>query len=62
MMIINQEMFGLIAEGTTRTDAEKRLAVIERKLANPPKTLIPAAIPVLEKERDELKRFLEICK
>lgn len=52
--------FALIAEGTTKTEAEKRLAEVRAKIDNPPKTLIPAAIPVLENEAEELEKYIAL--
>jgi hypothetical protein len=57
-MMINGKTFGLIPEDITVEEAKERIKEIDSKIANPPATLLPAAIPVLELERKELEAFI----
>ena len=43
----------------TKAEAVKNLAAIREKLENPPRTLIPAAIPVMEETAKELEIYIE---
>lgn len=59
-MMINKECLGLVPDGMDAKEAKERIKEIDGILKNRPKTLLPAAYPVLEEELVELKRFLEL--
>lgn len=59
-MMINKECLGLVPDYMDANDAKERIKEIEQTLKDRPKSVIPAAYPVLEEELKELKRFLEL--
>lgn len=59
-MMINKKFYNFITEDMTKEDIQERINELQEKLANPPKTLIKAAIPVMQEELKELKEYIKI--